>query len=58
MVDAITKVSIAVNPKSTLPILMAAKQTDAMIMILKNTPKYRARNPRKNAAPFPLYRSS
>ena len=53
-IEAITNVSTAVKPRRTLPILMAAKHTEAIIMILKKTPKYKALNPRKKAAPFPL----
>jgi hypothetical protein len=41
------------QPSSTPAILVAARLTDAMIMTLKNTPRYTARNPRRNAAGFP-----
>jgi len=41
-------------PSSTPPILMAARQTVAMIITLKKKPRYRARKPRRKAAVLPL----
>jgi hypothetical protein len=58
MVPATSTTVYLSTPSSTPPILMAANVTDAMIMTLKNTPRYTARNPRRNAAGRPEYRSS
>ena len=41
------------SPSSTPPILIAASVTAAMIITLKNTPRYSARNPRRKAAGRP-----
>jgi hypothetical protein len=38
------------KPNITAPILIAASVTAAMMQTLKNTPRYSARKPRRNAA--------
>jgi hypothetical protein len=55
---ATTIVQMGDTPSSTPAILMAASVTVAMIMTLKNTPRYSARKPRRNAAGLPPYRIS
>ncbi len=45
-------------PSRTPPILMPASSTAAMIITLKNTPRYTALNPRRKTAARPEYRSS
>ncbi|OQC23037.1 MAG: hypothetical protein BWX70_02941 [Verrucomicrobia bacterium ADurb.Bin070] len=42
------------SPNITCPILIAASDTVAMIMMLKKTPRYSARKPRSTAAGRPL----
>ncbi len=53
-----SSVCMRVIPNSTLAILHAARFTEAMIMQLKNNPRYSARNPRTAVAAFPEYRNS
>src|SRR5262249_23622578 len=57
-VPATTIVSTRPQPSITFAILTAASVTVDMIMMLKKSPRYTARNPRTTAAGFPEYRSS
>ena len=41
------------TPKSTPPIFVAARVTPPMIRTLNRMPRYKARNPRRNAAGLP-----
>ena len=53
-----TSVCAGEKSKRILPILIAAKHTEAIIIMLKKTPKYIALNPRNIAAPLPPYLTS
>src|SRR5690349_15572606 len=57
-VPATTIVSTRPQPNITFAILTAASVTVDMIMILKKSPRYTARNPRTTAAGVPEYLSS
>ena len=57
-VPAMTIVSTRPQPSITLAIFTAASVTVDMIMTLKKSPRYTARNPRTTAAGLPEYRSS
>ena len=46
------------SPRRIPPILIPARQTEAMIMTLKNTPRYIALKALKNTASLPLYLNS
>src|SRR5690349_7487247 len=57
-VPATTIVSTRPQPSITFAILTAASVTVDMIMMLKKSPRYTARNPRTTAAGVPEYRNS
>ena len=52
--QAIARVTQPGNPNTISPNFTAAKLTAPITNTLNTNPKYNARNPRKNAAGFPL----